>query len=1013
MTHLSLSVFGALQVCVDGQPVKTFRSVKSRALLVYLAMESDRPHTRDAIAGLLWPEQPNQTARDNLRQTLAILRKTIGDSDDAPSPLLEVTRSTIQFNPSSDYSVDAIKFSSLLDACTRHRHRHSETCRVCAESRRQVVELYCGDFLDQFYLSDSAPFEEWALLKRERLREQALAALAQLVEFHTRHGDHKQSLSFALRQLDLDPWREEAHRQAMRALALDGRLSAALAQYENCRRGLADEMGVEPAQETISLYEAIKEQAGGAPEQDHPSPLDFPSPPCSLPSPVTPLLGREAELAELDRLLSDPSCRLVSVAGPGGVGKTRLAIAAGAQQTIEFNDGVFFVSLASVDSANLIAPTMLAALGVSLQRGKDTEQQLMSYLREREVLLVLDNLEHLLEGTQLLAEILRRAPRVTMLVTSRERLNLQGEWVLDLHGLSIPEGQTVKEVERYSAVQLFLQSARRGRGASSFSDEEKSIIVRICRMVEGMPLAIELAAAWVRTLSCRDIADEIEKSFGFLTTALRDVPERHRSISAVFEHSWKLLTAEERAALRRLSVFQGGFQREAAEKVAGASLSLLAALMDKSLVRSTIPEWYDLHTLIRQFAYAELTEAKESEETRQRHAEYYLGVAEAAMMGLDGPDQAMWLQRLESENGNIRSSLAWTVEGKPERTETALRLCGALARTWDMRGYASEGRRWLRQALKLAEGSNGDVGGAPGAALVVDSIPAVVRIKALIAAGSLASVQGDHLEASSFNQRALELCEKTGNKAAMGTCLLNLGTSANHLGEYAKGRAFHEQALAIYRELGNKPGIARTLLNMGFGAHNRGDLALARTFYEESLALRREIGDQYGTALALGNLALLSRTEGDYTRARALVEESLSLRRGIGDQFGIAHCFMTLAELAYAEHDNTRAADLYKQSLRLMQKVGDAEMIAMCLDMLAEVVVNLGEVEQGIALWGAADAIREALSTPVPAVLREHYETTIARVRTECGEDTFERAWEQGRTLSTEQSIACALAEGA
>ena len=411
MTRLTLSVLGALQVTLGGEPVNTFRSAKTRALLVYLALESNRPHTRDALAGLLWPDQSNQTARDNLRQTLAILRKAIGDAENAQSPSLDITRNTIQFNLGSDHFVDAVAFTTLINACAAHRHRHSETCPSCAENRRQAVALYRGDFIDQFYLSDSDAFEEWAVLKRGRLRELALDALCQLAEFHTAHGDHQQSLTYAQRQLELDPWCEEAHQQAMRALALAGRYSAALSQYETCRRGLADEIGVEPTEETKALYQAIREHALGTRENNAQSPLLFRAPPCNLPAPVTPLFGRTSELAEFARLLSDPGCHLISITGPGGVGKTRLAMAAAAQQRIDFKDGVFFVSLASLDSAQLIAPTILADLEVPSTGSPNPEQQLINYLREREVLLVLDNMEHLLDGTQLVAELLRRADR--------------------------------------------------------------------------------------------------------------------------------------------------------------------------------------------------------------------------------------------------------------------------------------------------------------------------------------------------------------------------------------------------------------------------------------------------------------------------------------------------------------------------------------------------------------------------------------------------------------------------
>lgn len=1007
MARLALRVLGALQVSLDGRPIKTFRSAKTRALLVYLMLESDRPHTRDALAGLLWPDQSNLTARNNLRETLALVRKSIGDRTDSRSPWLEVTRNTIQFNPSSDHSIDAIAFAQLLDACATHRHRHSETCRECAANRRQAVELYCGDFLDQFFLGDSVPFEEWALLRRERLRERQLDALSQLAEFHERRGMYKQAHQYALRQLQVDPWREEAHRQAMRALALDGRCAAALAQYESCRRALADGMGVEPDEQTTALYEAIKQQAGL--EDKSTLPLLARSPVFSVPSPVTPLLGRETELEQLGRLLSDPDCRMISIVGPGGVGKTRLAIAAAAEQKVEFDDGVVFVSLSSLDSPRLLAPTILSALGVPRQAQRDPMEQLVTYLREREILLLLDSFEHLLEGAPSLAELLRRAPRLSLLVTSRERLNLHGEWVLDLYGLRVPEGGSVEEAERSSAVQLFLQSARRGVVASSFSDEDKAAVVRICHQVEGIPLAIELAAAWVRTLSCREVADEIEKSFGFLTTGLRDVPPRHRSMRAVFEHSWTLLDAEERRALRQLAVFQGGFQREAAERVAGAALPLLSALVDKSLVRSSGAERFSLHDLVKEFAYEELVTAQEMGQTQRRHAEYYLQLVQAAMPQLDGPEQATYVQQLEAEHPNLRAALAWSVKGGPATAEIALRLSGGLARFWDMRGYASEGRGWIELALKQADESRGGEGAAATGEPAVAPIPAIARIKALLGAGGLSVLQGDSLAARTYYQQALGLCQQPDDKVSMATILQNLGNVACHLGEYAEGRAFYERSLTLYRELGNKRGEARGLHNMGFGARLVGDNAAARLSYEEALALRREIGDRHGIAITGGNLGELAIDEGDLARARVLLEESLAIRRELGNDYGAGHCLIWLANVARAEHDDRQMLSYFKEGLALLQKVGDSEGIVSSLEWLASVLAEGSQVEQGVRLWGAAEGIREAIGIPMPLLDRSHQEEAIARARAECDQAAFARAWAEGRAMTLDQAIAFAL----
>ena len=339
MTHLSLSVLGMLQVSLDGQPVVGFESNKTRALLAYLAVEAERPHSRDELAGLLWPEQPEQAARNNLRQTLANLRHAISDQTVDPAFLL-ITRETVQFNSGSDTWLDAAEFGDLLDACDVHIHRRSETCKSCAQRLQQAGDLYRGDFLDGFFLNDSTAFEEWALVKRENLRRKALHALYQLADYHERLGNYERALNYALQQLVLDPWREEAHRQAMRVLAYSGQRSAALAQYVTCRRVLTEELNAEPSQETMALYEQIK---AGDPCTRRKEGAEQHS---DLPAPATPFIGRDKELTEIARLLENPACRLVTLTGPGGIGKTRLALQIATELAAEFDGGVHFVSLA-------------------------------------------------------------------------------------------------------------------------------------------------------------------------------------------------------------------------------------------------------------------------------------------------------------------------------------------------------------------------------------------------------------------------------------------------------------------------------------------------------------------------------------------------------------------------------------------------------------------------------------------------------------------------------------------
>ncbi len=498
MTHLTLSLLGPLYMALDGQPVHGFAYAKARALLAYLAVECHREHSREALVGLLWPDLPEEAARSNLRQALSSLRQVIGDGAASP-PFLHVTRDSIQFNAASSHSLDVAAFSRHLSACEQHRHRHGDRCVSCIEHTEQAVALYQGDFLAGFSLAGGAPFEEWASLWRERLHMLAQAALARLADYHERHGAIEPARQAAARLLELDPWSEEAHRQMMRLLAASGQRSAALAQYERCRRALLRELGVEPETATTALYRCIRDGLPASIQQTA-QPLTLPG---MLPIPPAPLIGRERQLAELEALLADPTHRLVTVLGPAGVGKTRLALAAAAAQADAFPDGVAWVSIADASSAEQIAALLVAALDVASHEPARPQEQLLGYLRTREMLLVLDGLQSPVEGgAEWVGELLQRAPQVTLVVTARSRLRLRAEWLLKLEGLGYPNGEAFEVMQGHGAVRLFVQQYSQLQGHGPANDEEWLAVARICRLVEGLPLAIEHASAatWNRSI---------------------------------------------------------------------------------------------------------------------------------------------------------------------------------------------------------------------------------------------------------------------------------------------------------------------------------------------------------------------------------------------------------------------------------------------------------------------------------------------------------------------------------
>jgi predicted ATPase len=649
---LTFRLLGKPQVSRGGAVVTGFISAKVQALLFYL-VATGRLHTREALAGLLWGHMPEAQASKNLRNALSNLRALVGEH-------LLITREEVTFNRDSPYWLDVEVFLSAL----------ADMGNKDLGALHRAVELYQGDFLEGFYVAEALDFEEWAAGRRSLLKGMMLQALHTLVAGHLEREEYAAGLEYGNRLLALEPWREETHRHMMLLLARSRQRSAALAQYETCRRLLAAELGVEPMPETTALYQRLKATA---------------APPAhNLPPQPTPFVGREAELAEIARFLNNRDAPLLTLVGPGGIGKTRLALQAAARCVdpdvafeTRFAHGVFFVPLAPLGAAergaaqaSLIA-AMADALPFSFQGPIHPQAQLLNYLREKRLLLILDNFEHLAGEARQLGDILQLAPGIKVLVTSRVRLNLREEWLLEVTGLDYPPVDPLsgaprlaeRAPEAYSALALFGQQARRVQTGFTLSGEDTTHIARICQLVEGVPLGIELAASWLRVLSCSEIAAEIERGLDFLTSSLQNVPERHRSLRAVFDHSWNLLSPPEQALFRQLSVFRAGFQREAAARVVGASLPLLAGLADKSLLRRSAAGRYEVHELLRQYVEEKLQQRPdEYRQVHDAHCRYYAELMSQHQAQLKGEEVQTALSALSAERENVRAAWNWAVE---------------------------------------------------------------------------------------------------------------------------------------------------------------------------------------------------------------------------------------------------------------------------------------------------------------------------------------------------------------
>lgn len=932
MAHLSVSLLGPFQVARDGHIITEFESDKVRALLAYLGTESDHEHRRDAILGLLWPDQPQRMARNNLRQALFKLRQAISDHQADP-PYLLTSRDSIGWNGASSHWIDVAAFMGLLTTVQSHAHQRLDLCEPCLQRLHQAADLYRGPFLEQLSLPHNTEFEEWLLFRRESFQRRMLVALGQLTAAYEARRAFDIALRYAHRQVALEPWREESHRQLMHLLALTGQRSDALAQYEVCRRLLEEELGVEPAPETNALYEQIRQ--GALPGAPGPAPRALTQRP-PLPTPLTPFIGREVELAQLNSRMANPDCRLLSLVGPGGIGKTRLALQFATQPRDLFPDGIYFAPLAAARSPDVVLATVAEVLQIAFYDHESPRAQLVNYLRERALILILDNFEHLLDARDIVLEIVQQAPRVKVLVTSIERLNLPGEWLVQVRGMDYPTEQEPLDIERFSALRLFVQSAQRVVPDFAPDPDERQAIVRICQLVEGLPLGIELAASWVRVLSCVDIAGEIEQGLGFLTTALHHVPERHRSLRAVLEHSWQLLSEAEQRAFRRLAIFRGGFSREAAEQIVGATLLTLSALVDKSLLRRTPAGRYDLHAVLRQFAAEKLDEDPlEKEKLLDRYGQYYATFLHKREDQLKGEGQREALAAIGQEIANVRNGWRWlTGRRKFARIGEA---AGALYSFYELQGWLHEGEAEFARAIEAL--------GTPQ-----DGAERAILGKVLARQGGFCRRQGRQARAVTLLNQSLAIAADEAPPEERAFTLRELGLAAFAEGENARARSLFQESLALSQASGDAHSIAMSLNTLGLVARMLAEYDSARPLFRESLAISQRIGDRKGMSRALGNLGVIAGAIGDYPEAKRLYQESLDLCIDLGDQWGIANFLDGLGYVASALGEFDEARSYFTRALVSAMEIGAHPLALHALFGMAELAYRQEEPEAALEL---------------------------------------------------------------
>ncbi|CAA9434270.1 MAG: hypothetical protein AVDCRST_MAG03-3511 [uncultured Rubrobacteraceae bacterium] len=724
-------------------------------------------------------------------------------------------------------------------------------------------------------------------------------------------------------------------------------------------------------------------------------------PPVHLPAPATALVGRERDVEAVASLFGRPGARLVTLTGPGGVGKTRLAteVARASLAAGIFPDGASFVALAPVGDASLVLPTVARSLlDAGEAEGPSSPASLRAHLQDKSLLLVLDNFEHLMGAAVEVADLVGACPGLAVLATSRAPLRVRGEREYPVAPLGVPDptkAPGLEDVVGAPAVDLFVRRARQASPGFEPSEANAAAIAAICWRLEGLPLAIELAAARIRFLGPTALLARLDRALE--ASGARDLPERQRTMRATLDWSHDLLDEPERGLFRRLSVFAGGFDFDAAESVGEDRgpdgddvLVLLGRLVEQSLVLAEPVEGgpgirYRMLEPIRQYALEKLEEAG-AQETRRRHAEHYLALAERARPHLNGPDQCPWLDRLEGEIYNLRAAIGWSLGGGDP--EVALRLVAELWWFWYKRGHLTEGRRWLEEALGRS------------------ATPGPARAEAFNGAGVLARNQADYDRARALLTEGLALQRELGDGKGTADVLLNLGTVALDRGDPAGAATLFDESLSLRRQLGDRWGAALALNNLGVAARARGDLADAASLCEESLEEFRALGDRAGIAMVLSNLGKVAEEEDAPARAAGFYGESLGLYRELEDKRNVALLACRLGGISRIQRDYLRAETLFKEALLLHRELGDRLGIGQDLEGLAAMRASLGWSEGAVRLWAAAERLREEIGAPPEDAERALSEPLIAAAREALGEEAFTAAWAAGRETPLEEVIS-------
>lgn len=998
-----IEMFGRLRVVGSDRTIDRFRTEKTAVLLAYLAYHLDRSHSREELIELLWPEADTARGQMSLRTAIASLRRQLEPPGTRAGTVIFSDKKSLRLNSASAIT-DVGEFTRLLNEAVTD----DDTAN---DKLAQAAAIYRGELLAGMY-------DEWVVTARNALREELFEALYKAIRARAEKKEFECAAKLGRLAVGIDPVREESHRALMRLYAAAGRPSAALEQYQQLKSVLREALDQEPSRASRELAEALNEttrSAAGVRTHTPPAASVDPPPPlspepipvrherASLPLSLTSFIGRKSELDSLIKLLTPngvTSPRLVTLLGPGGIGKTRTAIETANNLAEQFRGRVWFVPLANAFDVDQVVSAITATLRIRRTSSSAPIDQIAARLGEQPALMVLDNFEQVTEpGSTVVSELMAKSRSLRALVTSRRRLSIPGERLFPITPLEVPldelDAASLLEVP---SVQLFVDRARDAKPDFQLTEGNRGSVAQLCSMLEGMPLALELAAARAQVLTPAKMVEQVRDRLGFLVSRRRDVEERHRSLRAAIDWSYGLLTPDLQRLLARLSVFRGGWTLEAAQAVCyppelqpdlNRVIDDMADLTDNSLIISdeTGAEMrFRMQESLREFA-EDCVPTYDVESLRSRHAQHILKIALEASLNLTGPDQKAWLDRLDLENSNLRAALSWLKSHQPEE---GLRLAAVIWRFWYGRSYFREGYHWLTDLLEESPPDDTQVG-------------ELVRARALNGAGVLALQQSEFATAEERFKACLPTFRELGERAAESDCLNNLGNTAFDRGDFQLARSLYEEALEIKREIADRHGMARVLNNLGMALYHAQEIAASRLIQEESLEINRELGDWRLVASALNSLANVMSAQGDLTAARRHYEESLSIRRDLGDRVNLGLVLNNLAALSRTEGDYDKALALNREALLTIEDLGDRRTIASVLEGTANSTAALGRLESAARIWAIAERLEGEIGGRYERF--EEYSVKRDQTRAALGDAVFEQVSREARRMSLEEAI--------